>query len=82
MVIEDDLEKLRARAQKMAEDAASNAKEKIDSLQDSEEWQEVRKMALGLAKESAEIVRKYPLQSVLGAAAAGFLLSSLLNRRR
>ncbi|MGZ3693584.1 MAG: hypothetical protein ACXWQO_05300 [Bdellovibrionota bacterium] len=80
--MDEDFENLKARAKKMAEDATENVKEKLEGLKDSPEWEEIRTMALNLSKEAAEVVRKYPLQSVAGAAAIGFVLSSLLNRRR
>ncbi|MGE3263046.1 MAG: hypothetical protein AB7K68_14790 [Bacteriovoracia bacterium] len=80
--MDEDFEKLKTRAKRMAEEATAGVKEKLEGLQDSEEWEEIRAMATGMAKDAAELVRKYPLQSVLGAAAAGFLLSSLLNRKR
>lgn len=80
--MKDDFDEIKSKAKRMAEDATSGVKEKLEELQSSEEWEEIRKTATDMAKDAAELVKKYPLQSVLGAAAAGFLLSSLLNRKR
>ena len=47
----------------------------------SEELAQMKKMASDMGEEAAAFVRKYPLQSVLGAAVAGFLLGSLGRRK-
>lgn len=80
--MDDDFEKVKERAKRFAEEAGETVKEKLGNLQDSPEWEEIRQTATGLAKEAGEFVRKYPLQSVLGAAAVGLVLGTLLGRRR
>jgi ElaB/YqjD/DUF883 family membrane-anchored ribosome-binding protein len=78
----EDFDELKARAKKMAEEATETVKDKLGDIQDSPEWEEIRTIAKGFAKEAAEVVRKYPLQSVAGAAAIAFVLSTLINRKR
>ncbi len=65
--------------EKKFEDLAAKAKKLAE---DSEELKVVREMAEDLAENASDFVRKYPIQSVLGAAAVGFLLASLLGRGR
>lgn len=48
---------------------------------ESVDAEKLRRAATDLADEAAELVRKYPLQSCLGALAAGLLLGAWLNRR-
>jgi ElaB/YqjD/DUF883 family membrane-anchored ribosome-binding protein len=66
---------------KKADGLGETIKETFDSLKDSEQWEEVSEAAKKMSAEAAELVRKYPIQSVLGAAAAGFLLGALMNRK-
>ena len=80
--MEDDFEKVKERAKRFAEEAGETVKDKLNSFQDSAEWEEIRKTATSLAKDAGELVRKYPVQSLLGAAAVGFVFGALLGRRR
>jgi ElaB/YqjD/DUF883 family membrane-anchored ribosome-binding protein len=80
--MDDDFEKVKERAKRFAEEAGETVKEKLGSFQDSAEWEDIRRTATSLAKEAGELMRKYPVQSVLGAAAVGFVLGTLLGRRR
>jgi ElaB/YqjD/DUF883 family membrane-anchored ribosome-binding protein len=71
--LEGRLDELAGKAKKIAEEASAQ----LGSLKDSEEFESMKKMASDLGEEAAAVVRRYPLQSVLGAAVAGFLLGSL-----
>ncbi len=71
------LDELAEKAKKIAQDAG----ERIDELKDSEEVDRLKETASELGEEAAAIVRKYPLQAVLGAAVAGFILGSLGRRK-
>lgn len=67
---------------RFAEASGENLKETFEALKDSKEWDEVSEIAKKISAEAAGFVKKYPVQSLLGAAAAGFLLGALLNRKR
>jgi ElaB/YqjD/DUF883 family membrane-anchored ribosome-binding protein len=75
------LEELAARARKIAEESGENVREQLGSLKDGEGREELLKAASALGEDAAVFVRKYPLQSVLGAAAVGFLLGISLGRK-
>ena len=73
-------------------DAAQKAKELTEELKEhtkvflqdfdaQEQMENMKESMAELADATAKFVRKYPLQSILGAAAAGFLLSSLIKRK-
>lgn len=62
------------------EDLAEKAKQIAEDAGDSEELARMKQVAAQLGEEAAAVVRKYPLQSVLGAAVAGFLLGSLRRK--
>lgn len=70
------------KTKRAAAETAETLKEKLSSLQSLEEIEGLKEAAGELADEAAAFVRKYPVQSVLGAVAAGFLLGALLNRRK
>ena len=74
------LDELAEKAKKLA--AESGVQDALSSLPNEEDWEQLRKMAGNLGEDAAGFVRKYPLQSVLGAAAIGFLLGSALGRRK
>jgi ElaB/YqjD/DUF883 family membrane-anchored ribosome-binding protein len=65
-----------------AKKVAAESSERLNELKDLEDWDQLREVAGSLGEEAAIFVRKYPLQSVLGAAAVGFLLGARLGRRR
>ena len=71
-----------AKAKRAATDSAAGLKEKLSSLKDLEEIEGLKEAASELADEAAAFVRRYPVQSVLGAVAAGFVLGALVNRRK
>ena len=73
-----DLEELAEKAKKFATEGGESLKE----FQSSEDWEQLSKTAKNLGEDAAAFVRKYPLQSVLGAAALGFLLGSSVGRKR
>lgn len=76
------VDELAERARKIAAESGANVRDKLGALQDPEEWEELRKTAEALGGEAAAFVRKYPLQSLLGAAALGFLAGLSLGRKR
>lgn len=43
--------------------------------------EEIKKAAHDLAEEAANLVKKYPLQSLLGAVALGFILGKITNKK-
>ena len=71
------IEDLAEEAKKIAEDAGA----RLEALKDSEEVEKLKAVAKELGSEAAAVVRKYPLQSVLGAAVAGFLLGTMGRRK-
>jgi len=73
-----DLDELAEKAKKVAAEGG----ERLKDFKDSEDWEQIREVAGSLGEEAAIFVRKYPLQSVLGAAAVGFLLGASLGRKR
>jgi ElaB/YqjD/DUF883 family membrane-anchored ribosome-binding protein len=75
------LEELAEKARKIAAETGESVKEKLSELPDSEDWEQLRQAAAGLGEDTAVFVRKYPIQSVLGAAAVGFLLGTALGRK-
>ena len=75
------LEEFAEKARKIATESGESVKEKLSELPDSEEWEQLREAAAGLGEDAAVFVRKYPIQSVLGAVAVGFLLGSVLGRK-
>lgn len=76
------LEELAVKALKMATESGDTVKETLSEFQDSKEWEQIRQVAGDLGEEAAVFVRKYPLQSVMGAAAVGFLLGAISSKRR
>ncbi|MGZ3652407.1 MAG: hypothetical protein ACXVB9_00130 [Bdellovibrionota bacterium] len=72
------LEELAEKAKKMAAEGGDTLKE----FRESEDWEQLKEMAGNLGEDAAVFVRKYPLQSVLGAAALGFFLGASLGRKR
>lgn len=71
--------------EKLAEKAAKLVSETGESLKTAEavpDMEELKKLAGDLGEEAASFVRRYPLPSVLGAAAAGFLLGVALGRKK
>jgi ElaB/YqjD/DUF883 family membrane-anchored ribosome-binding protein len=76
------LDEFAEKARKLAAEHGEGVKDALGALPDSADWEELRKMAGNLGEDAAVFVRKYPLQSVLGAAALGFVLGASLGRRR
>jgi ElaB/YqjD/DUF883 family membrane-anchored ribosome-binding protein len=81
-LMSNEFDDFTAKAKRAATDSAAGLKEKLSSLKDLEEIEGLKEAAGELADEAAAFVRKYPVQSVLGAVAAGFLLGALINRRK
>lgn len=76
------LDELAEKARKLAAEGGERLKQGLGSLPDSEEWEQLRTLAGTLGEDAAVFVRKYPLQSVLGAAALGFVLGTTMARRK
>lgn len=75
-------------AQKIANKAADIASDVTsqsavtDLLGQAQDWyRSAGGMASDVAKKSADVTKRYPIQSVIGAAAIGFLASLLFRRR-
>ena len=75
------LEEFAERAKKIAAESSDSVKEKLGEFQESADWDQIRDMAGTLGDDAAIFVRKYPLQSVLGAAVVGFLLGATLGKK-
>lgn len=76
------LDEFAEKARRLAAESGESMKQKLGELPDSEEWDKLRWLAAELGEDAAFFVRKYPLQSVLGAAAVGFLLGATLTGRK
>lgn len=77
----NDFEEFAEKAKRVAGDSVNDLKERLSSVKDID-LEGLNKAASELAEEAASFVRKYPLQSVLGAAVAGFALGILTRRRK
>lgn len=75
-------EDLADKAMKFATESGETIKDKLGSLDGSIEWDQVKEIAGDLGEDAAAFVRKYPMQSVLGAAAIGFLLGAALGKKK
>lgn len=75
------LDELAEKARKIATESSEAMKEKLGEFQ-SEDWDQLKQVAGSLGEEAAVFVRKYPVQSVLGAAAIGFLLGASLGKKK
>lgn len=76
------IEELAERAKKAAAESGGEIKDKLSALAEGEDWEELKKLAGTMGEDAAAFVRKYPLQSVLGAAALGFLLGTTFGKKR
>jgi len=77
----NDFSDFTERAKRMAAESSEDLKEKLSSLASAEDLEKLKESAGEMAEEAAAFVRKYPVQSVLGALAAGFLLGAFFNRK-
>jgi ElaB/YqjD/DUF883 family membrane-anchored ribosome-binding protein len=57
-------------------------KEALNQMEHNEDVQAMKASAKEVADAASDFIRKYPLQSVLGAAAIGFILANLINRKK
>jgi ElaB/YqjD/DUF883 family membrane-anchored ribosome-binding protein len=60
---------------------AEEIKKTFEQYGNSGEIGDLKKIASDAADETAQFVKKYPIQSVLGAAVIGFLLASYLKKK-
>lgn len=74
-------DKAKRAAKDLGEELAGNFKAKLGDKLSEYDLEGVQAAATELADEAAVFVRKHPLSSVLGAAAAGFVLGLLVNRK-
>lgn len=70
-------------ASRQATKAASQAADTFEGWRDEVEdrYHDVEKRAREIASASYDVVKTYPIYSVLGAAAIGFLAGSIMSRR-
>lgn len=61
---------------------SESLKEALEKMEHNEDVQIMKDSAKEVADAATEFIRKYPLQSVFGAAALGFILASLINRKK
>ena len=62
------------------DDLVENLKESFENINVDEELEKMQATAKQVADVATEFIRKYPLQTVVGAAAAGFLIGVLVKR--
>jgi ElaB/YqjD/DUF883 family membrane-anchored ribosome-binding protein len=74
-----DFDDLADKAKRIA--AEAGLADKFSSLKDLENLDGLKEAAGEMAEGAAVFVRKYPVQSVLGALAAGVVLGALLGRK-
>lgn len=61
---------------------SESLKEALNKMEHNEDMQAMKASAKEVADSASDFIRKYPLQSVLGAAAIGFILAHLINRKK
>lgn len=69
-------------ADNVSEKLTESLKEAFGKLEHQEDVQALKQSAKEVADTATEFIRKYPLQSVIGAAIIGFAVGSLLNKRK
>jgi len=57
-------------------------KEAFEKMEHNEDVQAMKESAKEVADVATDFIRKYPIQSVLGAVAIGFVLGSVMNRKK
>ncbi|MBC7466196.1 MAG: hypothetical protein H7256_09395 [Bdellovibrio sp.] len=63
------------------EEAADQIKKTFENFDTEEEIQAIQQTAKEAADVATDFIRKYPIQSVLGAAVIGFLLASVMKKK-
>ena len=63
-----------------ADNLKDNLKETFENLHVDEEMEKMKKTAKEIADVSTEFIKKYPLQTVAGAAVVGFLIGIMVRR--
>ncbi len=71
----------KAQAQAAAEQSKTKINEKLKEL-DLPPLEEIQEVAKELADQTATVIKKHPLASVLGALAVGFVLGSFWGKRK
>lgn len=61
---------------------SDSLKEALDKMEQNEDIQAMKDSAKEVADAATDFIRKYPLQSVIGAAAVGFILANIINRKK
>ena len=64
-----------------ASEFIENLKSTIENFDAEESAQAMQESAKEIADVATEFIRKYPIQSVLGAAAIGFLVCAFIKRK-
>ena len=77
-----DFDEIAEKAKEQAKKMAAEGGERFKEFRNSEDFDQLREMAGGLGEEAAVFVRKYPIQSVAGALAIGFLIGASLGRKK
>jgi ElaB/YqjD/DUF883 family membrane-anchored ribosome-binding protein len=65
---------------KKYQEAADQVKKTFENFDTDEQIQSMQKTAKEAADVATDFIRKYPIQSVLGAVAIGFILASVLKK--
>ena len=68
--------------QEQVADLIETLRLKLKELDAEGEFRNVQDATKEIADTATDLIRKYPLQSVLGATVLGVLIGSFLNRRR
>jgi ElaB/YqjD/DUF883 family membrane-anchored ribosome-binding protein len=63
-------------------DLAAKLKETLKDIDQDEDVTAMKETAKEVADVASEFIKKYPIQSVLGAVAIGFILGNLTSKRK
>lgn len=69
------------KAKELSEEFKEQTKQLLQDFDAQKHMDEMKESVAEFADITAKFVRKYPIQSVIGAMAAGFVLSSLMRRK-
>lgn len=61
---------------------SESLKDAFEKIEHNEDVQAMKDSAKEVADVATEFIRKYPIQSVLGAAAVGFVLGNILSKKK
>jgi ElaB/YqjD/DUF883 family membrane-anchored ribosome-binding protein len=72
---------MKSQAKEALDEGKNRLNEKLKEF-DLPEMEEMKELATELADQAAEAIKKYPLPSVIGALALGFVLGNLWGRKK